>query len=226
MIRPGRLVDAAAGVVAVGAKLYWSATSGTRALHVTEASTEDATTAIRDGDTSHPVTHLAGAGEDLILALQRCGCIGPDGKTFDLVRRRGIVDADDTALGAVRDLVGLAADERAAFAVERGRGLRGFSLDGSAVRAAVSGAADLFDAGAVALDASHVYWLSRARGEILRARRDGGNEAPEVFAEGLAFPVEDEMYASLTYDRGRGRLAVDDAFVWVSDVTHVLRFPK
>lgn len=226
VIRTGRLVDAAAGVAAIGGALVWSAGSGTRALHVTDTAAEDATTPIRDGDTSHPVTHLAGAGTDVILGLQRCGCIGPDGKNFDLVRRRLLWDADDTPLGTVQELVGLVADARSTFALERGRGLRGFSLDGSAVSSSVSGAADLFDAGAMALDATHVYWTSRTRGQILRARRDGGDAQPEVFAEGLALPVEDELHASLRYDLGRGRLAVDDTFVWVSDASHVVRFPK
>ncbi len=226
VVRPGRLVDDAAGVVALGSQLFWSSTSGTRALHVTDASKQDGTLPIRDGDTERPVTHLASAGEDLVLATKHCLCAGgADATLFDLVRRRGIPDADDVPIGTVRALVGLVADARGLFVVERAQGVRAFSLDAAAARAEVGGDPALFDSGALALDATHVYWASRARGQVLRVRRDG-SDAPEVFADGLLFPDEDLPYPAVTYDRGRGRIAVDERFVWVSDASRLLRFAK
>ena len=217
----GDLIDGRAGLGTEDGHLQWVSASSSR-VWSTDLAT-GARSQIREGDLGAPVAYLAVTARDLIYGVQRCGgCSAPESRSFTMVRRALSGGAEST-LAEATDALSLRADARAAVWLEKGTGIRGVTLDGSSSPRAITGAADLFDSGTLAIDDTHAYWINRASGRVYRAHRDGGT--PEIFAEGFRFADETEHQVGLSRDNGQ-RLVLDDAAAYVSDRDGLYRVTK
>jgi hypothetical protein len=209
--------DAAGFTVAVDdQRVYWAA-STSQVKSVLKGGTAPAI--LRKADNLSDPVFLAVTEHALVIAVWE-----PLETAFRIVRHPKDSDAPDISLATASKVLALRTQGHDAYWTESGAAIRAAAVEGNGHPVAIAGDPALFDTSALAVDDAYVYWASRHYGRVYRAARATG--IPEILAEGLIFTDQPEHYYGYAFDRGVGRLAVDSAFVYVSDSRGVFRTRK